>query len=269
MSSTGATYNAGARLEAAKAADRTLDLLAIPLVRKIFLSRYLLPALQVCCLVLFGLVIYDGFLGVQAQEKNFALSNLSLSLLFFIFVLWIRRPILGISSSPVFTAWFVIAWALVAIVLGLLFARRAFCQFVCPISAPLSVIARVAPVELRAASGGRMNPICRRCSSRACYNGSAIVGGCPMGEFPAAMESNANCIFCLDCLKSCPERSPLQIRLRWPFAELTQVKRPPLLDSLTVIVLSGIFLYPYGYRPRATYAAHIPHLEPRRPRCGP
>ncbi len=284
----------------------SVDLLAVPFLRRLLLSRYMPLAFQVLTLIALAWVIYDGFFGSQAIDENFAtigvwsiffwpviltsllflgrawcgvcpmgaltaaagrwsrgwtfprrLSNTSLSLAGFVLILWILRPILGLSESPIFTAWFFLVWSAVAVGVGLLFPARAFCRYICPLSAPLSVLARVAPVALRGGTSGQISSSCAGCKGHECYNGSQTVQGCPMGEFPAVMDSNAHCSFCLKCLKSCSAESrskgsPLQIRLRWPLVELAQVRKPSVLDSLTVVALAGIFLWhmAIGHEPR-------------------
>ncbi len=277
------------------------DLLAVPLMGRVLLSRYMPLVFQVFGLMLFAWVIYDGFFGAQILEENFStlgvwvlffwpvillslvfmgrawcaacpmgsltafagkwtrglsfprsLQNTGISLTLFLLVLWILRPIMGISNSPAFTAWFFVIWAIAALTAGFFYASRAFCRFICPIAAPLSVLARVAPVELRAKHSSKLNPVCSECRGHECYKGSSVVGGCPAGEFPAIMNSNGQCTFCLKCLKSCPTKGQLQIRLRWPFMELTRISKPLVIDSLTTISLAGIFLWhmAIGHEPR-------------------
>ncbi|MBI4333634.1 MAG: 4Fe-4S binding protein [Chloroflexi bacterium] len=288
-------------LVAVPAGKTKTDLLNIPILRRLLLSRYMPLSIQV--LAIFGLawVVYDGLSGSEAAGENFAtlgvwslffwpvvltsqvflgrawcgvcplgaltaaaggwslnwpfprgLRTTGVSLLFFMVVLWTLRPVMGLSESSAFTAWFFIVWSAIAVAVGLVFVARAFWQYVCPIAAPLSVLGRVAPVALRAGVNGRLNPVCSRCQGHECFKGSAMVGPCPAGEFPVAMDSNSRCLLCLKCLKSCPSPGQLQFRLRWPFSELVHERKPLLVDGVIVVALSSIVLWhmTMGHEPR-------------------
>ena len=181
------------------------------------------------------------------------------SVLLYVVALWVLRPMMGIEDSPnhswlspAHTAWLLLALTGAAVAMALLYSPRAFCRYVCPIAAPLSVLSRIAPLELRAIRTGKMAAACVSCKGRECLRGSDTVGGCPMGEFPAAMDSNSNCILCLKCVKSCPSRGTIQVRTRAPFSELAHVSRPDVWESLTAVVAVAAFVivYAIGYEPR-------------------
>lgn len=177
--------------------------------------------------------------------REFPYKSTAISLLLFILAVWVLRPVYKVSEIPSLAAWFFIFWILLAVIVGLLFKKRAFCQYVCPIAAPLSVWAMFAPVELRSTK-----EICRQCRTHECVKGSDRVEGCPMGEFPGYMDSNRNCTFCLKCIKSCPNNS-MKIRLRMPGSELLKVSKPRVIEALTAIALATVFLWHMAFmRPR-------------------
>ena len=209
------------------------------------------------------------------------LSNWGLPLLAFIIPLWGFREFgIDVLREPLITAIWITGVILVAIVVSIIFKGRVFCKYMCPISAPLAVMSRVAPVEvrtrtmathadmcnkkqIRSSSGirklplineiskggntgtmtsvGGIDPTCKSCKTHDCYIGNAETEGCPWEEHPATMTSNCACSMCMKCVHSCPVTEPMRLRLRLPFAELWQVFRPDVYETFTILVLIGIF----------------------------
>lgn len=209
------------------------------------------------------------------------LSNLGLPLLAFIVPLWGFREFgINVLREPLITAIWITGVIIVAIVISVIFKGRVFCKYMCPISAPLAVMSRVAPVEVRTrtmathadmsnkkqkvsspsitklplinemskgentgnmTSVGGIDPTCKACRTHDCYKGNEDTEGCPWGEHPATMTRNSSCSMCMKCVHSCPVTEPMRLRLRVPFAELWQVFRPDLYEAFTILVLIGIF----------------------------
>ncbi len=160
---------------------------------------------------------------------------LLLSLLSFIFVIWIFYPYLGIRTIPLNSATFFAVWIVVAVAVGWMFKGRPFCRYVCPITLPLNLYSRVSPFELRSDS-----IVCRTCKTRECSNGNQNVEGCPMDIHPAFMDGVSNCIYCMKCVKSCHNGS-MRLRTR-PFGrELLKVNLNGLFESAASLALVGIF----------------------------
>jgi hypothetical protein len=185
------------------------------------------------------------------------LSNLSLSLIAFVVVLWIIRPVTAFDTVPSQTAWFFLVTATGAALTGLVFEGRVFCRHICPITANLSVMSLVAPVSLEAAAGGAQRhggslavarPVayeaCRDCPTHACNRGTEEREGCPWGLYPAVMGTlNRNCSFCLKCIKNCPSPGTIKAVVSWPFARLWKVAEPKAGEAFAVLSLLSIFLF--------------------------
>ncbi|MBI3944739.1 MAG: hypothetical protein HY321_02385, partial [Armatimonadetes bacterium] len=58
-----------------------------------------------------------------------------------------------------------------------------------------------------------------KCKDHSCYKGSGGVAGCPMFNHVMFVDSNQHCVLCMNCIRSCPSRSP-QLNLRPPAREL-------------------------------------------------
>jgi len=204
-----------------------------------------------------------GTIGAVANRFTIGLkwprlfSNLSLSLIAFVLVLWMVRPITGFDTVPSQTAWFFLIVAAVAAVTGLLFTGRVFCRHVCPISAPLGVMSLVAPISLQAAPRGELRSgpslevapaqpaaACQECPTQACYRGTTDREGCPWGLYPAVMGTmNRYCSFCLKCVKSCPTPGTIKAALSWPLSRLWKVSQPRVGEAFSILVLMTIFLF--------------------------
>ena len=127
-----------------------------------------------------------------------------------------------------------------AVVGSLLFEKRFWCRYLCPVGGMNGLFAKLSILELRAESGTCSGS----CSSYACFKGGAADGegletnGCPLGSHPAHLSDNRNCVLCMSCVQACPNRSP-QLRLRPPAADLQPVMHTPSAERGLILVLAG------------------------------
>lgn len=142
---------------------------------------------------------------------------------------------LGVVRSPRVTAWIIVFFALLALFVGLAFERRSFCRYLCPIGGVIGIYSMVSPVELRIRDG----QICRAHPTKECYRGGEGVRGCPMFEYPVAMDRNTYCNLCGECVRAC-SKSNLVLRLR-PFGkDLWASGKRALDESYLAMALVGI-----------------------------
>jgi len=127
-----------------------------------------------------------------------------------------------------------------AVVSSLLFEKRFWCRYLCPIGGMNGLFAKLAILELRAQAGTCSGS----CSSYACFKGGPADGegletaGCPLGTHPAHLDDNRNCVLCLTCVQACPHRS-VQLSLRPPAADLQLAMQVPRGEPLLILVLAG------------------------------
>jgi hypothetical protein len=114
------------------------------------------------------------------------------------------------------TAWVLLALFGLAILLSLVFERRAFCSYVCPIGGFTGIYAQTAPVEVRV----KDTAICAAHAEKTCYQ------NCPWGLYPVALKNSAACGLCMECLRSCPSDN-IAVNLR-PFGSDLQPFRSDL-----------------------------------------
>lgn len=157
-----------------------------------------------------------------------------IALVIWIGVVWMVREIFDISSIGALTAWFFIGFVVAAVVVGLIFRQRSWCQHVCPIGIIAGLWSMLAFVELRPT-----REKCKACRSYECVRGSGSTQGCPMALHPGRLESNRDCTYCLNCVKACPYDSP-QIRLRMPGAELVKGNRVFVVDAVFLLFVAVV-----------------------------
>lgn len=104
------------------------------------------------------------------------------------------------AGMPKWTALLLLAMGGVALLLALFWERRAFCQYLCPVTSFLGVYSGAGRLMVRA----RDHNICRKCEGKPCYAGNAEGWACPFNVFAGALKDNAECGFCTECFKSCP-----------------------------------------------------------------
>ena len=163
------------------------------------------------------------------------LRNLWLATALFMVFVWLDNGY-GMSNSPRLTAGLIVVLTLASAWIGLFFERRAFCRYLCPLTAFIGLNSLFSMFELRRQDAGT----CRaRCASKDCFRGNTQAYGCPMGEFPAVMDSNLHCILCTECVKSCAHNN-LALRFRPPGRDLWTSRRPRLDEAVAAAVVVGM-----------------------------
>ena len=152
----------------------------------------------------------------------------------FVLLTWADEQ-LGVVRSPRVTAWIVILVAAFALVVGLFFERRSFCRYLCPIGGVIGLYSMTAPLELRVKDAAT----CRTHRDKECYRGNEHSRGCPMFEFPHAMDRNNYCTLCAECAKGC-SRDNLVLRFRTMGKDLWASGRRVMDESYLAVVLVGL-----------------------------
>lgn len=123
--------------------------------------------------------------------KNIWTQNIGFLLLGTFFVILATRPF--VSAVVLGTL------VLLATVLAVVYQRRVFCVYVCPVSGFLGLYSMSSTIELRSA-----NPeLCAECQSKNCATGNEFGWACPWFLNVATLDRNNLCGLCMECLKSC------------------------------------------------------------------
>jgi hypothetical protein len=86
------------------------------------------------------------------------------------------------------------------IVLSLIFEKRSFCLYVCPVSGFQGLYSNMAMTEVRVKDPA----ICAKHKLKTCVVGNKNGYGCPWLLEPHSFQRNTYCGMCLECFKTCP-----------------------------------------------------------------
>jgi len=158
--------------------------------------------------------------------------------LFTLILLW--EELWDLENTAYLSACLLLLITAGAVIFSLLFERRFWCRYLCPIGGMNGLFAKLSMTELRAQQG-----ICSAtCTTYQCYKGGPQKGegqetnGCPLYSHPAQLEDNRDCVLCMTCLKACPHRS-VEFNLRPPGIELWTSHVPHYSEVCLLFLLMG------------------------------
>ena len=154
----------------------------------------------------------------------------------FFLIIWVEE-VAGMRRSPVATGFLLLAIISGALVTSLLFPRRTWCRHLCPMGGLAGLCSTTSLLELRPTPD-----ICSaKCKGHSCFKGDAKTDGCPMFQHVMFVESNRDCVLCLNCVRLCPNGSP-RLNVRMPARELwlSVAARPQV--ARFVVMLLGVLV---------------------------
>jgi len=127
-------------------------------------------------------------------------KNIYPATIFFILLTWLE---LGyhVTLSPESTALLGLIMLTMVFLPGLLFEKKAFCQYGCLIGRISGLYAMFSPVEIRS----RNKDICKTCKTVDCFKGNTNGYPCPTNQNLKTMTVNTYCTMCAECFRSCPQ----------------------------------------------------------------
>jgi len=111
--------------------------------------------------------------------------------------------VFGLWDKPIWTAWLIINYFLVAFAIDALFRGASFCKYLCPIGQFQFVGSLVSPLEVKV----REPEVCANCRTHDCLCGNQRQRGCEMELYLPRKSGNLDCTFCLDCVRACPHHN--------------------------------------------------------------
>ena len=135
----------------------------------------------------------------------------SLALLGFIRTFWAHR-------FPERMAMFFLFLFATAVVIGFVYKKRSFCDYLCPVGRLLGLYSCCSIFEWRA----RDKEICKKCKTKDCIASKnayiMTARSCTSNLYPPKIKDNRSCLICTNCLKVCPSNN-LSFSLRKPMAD--------------------------------------------------
>ncbi|HLB73883.1 MAG TPA: 4Fe-4S binding protein, partial [Sedimentisphaerales bacterium] len=129
-----------------------------------------------------------------------------------------------------------------AMLIGLIYEKRAFCSYVCPVGHLLGLYALISPLEWRADDLS----VCKSCKTKDCFvkkNHYRLFGrSCTSNLYPATIKDNRECLLCTQCLKACPNDN-LRLSTRRPFADFVGATELKDAQTAFVLLVSGFVVY--------------------------
>lgn len=158
----------------------------------------------------------------------------------FLVLTWIEEffNIAG-PGTPMATSLMVIGIVISALAFFLVFERRTFCRYVCPLT---SLIGTVGSMGSVAGFRTREREVCLTCKTKDCMRGGEEGFGCPWYTWPGSSDSNLYCGLCSECYKSCPEGN-VGLFLQKPLTSVVAPQRRRADIAWAIAVLWGLVLY--------------------------
>ncbi|MGB7415657.1 MAG: cyclic nucleotide-binding domain-containing protein, partial [Thermosynechococcaceae cyanobacterium] len=176
-------------------------------------------------------ILFAGFVAIYLWEK-----------------LW------DLPHTAYLSAWLLVIITAGAVIGSVIYERRLWCRYLCPIGGMNGMFAKLSMIEVRSTQ-----QVCgSQCSTFGCYKGSdatpvefahalptegQATDGCPLYSHPAQLQDNRDCILCMTCLKACPHRS-VQLNLRFPASDLLENHQGNWPEvALLLLLLGGVFMH--------------------------
>lgn len=142
-------------------------------------------------------------------------------------------------GAPIATSIMVIGIVSFALISFLVFERRTFCRYLCPLS---SIIGTVGAMGMVAGFRTRDRNLCLSCGTKDCMRGSDNGYGCPWYTWPGSADSNSLCGLCTECYKSCPSEN-IGLFVQPPLTSVIAPVRRRFDVGAAIAILLGLVLY--------------------------
>ncbi|WP_317919143.1 4Fe-4S binding protein [Vibrio sp. MACH09] len=140
----------------------------------------------------------------------------------------------SVDKFSVFTSLYLLSLLGLAVVVGLVFEKNAFCNSFCPLNGFIGTYSKVGTVELSPID----RDICKSCTTKECYQ------SCPAKLCMVQPAFKDTCIMCFKCVEECPKTN-IELKLQSPFKHgLKKVENNGGLALITI--LFGIMIAEFG-----------------------
>lgn len=182
-----------------------------------------------------------GRLGFKQKPSTFMKSGWLVTL-FYAIILILGINTFAIHRIPHYMAIYMISLFAIAVVIGLLYERRTFCSYICPIGHLLGLYTLVSRRKI----GVLNKEVCQTCKTKDCIskaNHYKFTGrSCTSGLYPAKITNSKDCILCGQCFKSCPNDN-IVIKKQQIGSNLIQNIMLSWAEITFFLIVSGFVVY--------------------------
>ncbi len=182
-----------------------------------------------------------GRIGLRRSVPELIKSSWIITI-FYTLILIVGIHTLALHRIPQRMALYLLMLLSAAVVVGLVYEKRTFCSFVCPVGHLLGLYAFISPFQWRADNLS----VCEACKTKDCIakkNHYRIVGrSCTSNLYPATIKDNRDCLLCTQCLKACPYDN-LRLSTRRPFADFFRDIELRSAHVGFILLVSGFVVY--------------------------
>jgi polyferredoxin len=184
---------------------------------------------------------FFGRIGLKKKPNKLLKSGWIITL-FYLVILIVGIHTLAIHRIPQLMAFYMLALLSVAIISGLIWEKRTFCTYICPIGHLLGLYSMLSFTKLRVKDSN----VCRDCRTKDCISKSdhyKFIGrSCTSELYPVKIEDNRDCILCGQCHKSC-SKDNIAIQKRRFAADLFTNIRLSWAEISFFLIVSGFVVY--------------------------
>ena len=178
-------------------------------------------------------------IGLKKRAPGFLRSGWVVTLLF-AFILFGAGKYLGLRAVPRTLAIYLATMVSISLILGLIYEKRSFCSYVCPLGSILGMYSYIAATEWRADDAS----VCKECKTKdgvAKKNRYKLAGhSCTSNLNPANISDNRECLLCTHCLKACPSTN-FRFSLRLPFTDFfKKIKLTPAEMGILMLIIGFV-----------------------------
>lgn len=139
-----------------------------------------------------------------------------------------------LTTRPIATAIMLGSIIVVAVISSMVFERRTFCRYLCPVGGFLGLYANFGALEVR---HGEFS-ICSGHKEKECVLGTSLAYACPWMESPTSLSRNTYCGMCFECFRTC-SKDNMELNIRPMGADLLVDNHRGLDEAWKAFIMLG------------------------------